>query len=447
MDTRNDRQKILILGGGFGGLYAALTFEKYLKTHDDVEVTIVNRDNFFLFTPMLHEVAASDLDLTNIVIPGRKFLKRVQYFTGEVVKVDCETKRVLVTHGYADHSHEMVYDHLVLALGSVTNFFNLPGLQERALTMKSLGDAMKLRNLLIQHLEEAANECAALERELLLTFVVAGAGFAGVETVAGINDFIRDALPYYPTLKEEMLRVVLVHPGEHILPELGPQLGSYAGDKLSERKVEIKAGCRVDSVVDGGVNLSDGTQISCNTLLWTAGSSPHPVIEQIPTAKERGQLKVNEFLEVADCPGIWALGDCAAVPDLTTGKLCPPTAQHASRQGTVLANNVLAAIHNGPKAPFRFATLGMLAAIGKRSGVAQIMGFRFSGFLAWFMWRTIYLFKLPTIQKKVRVAWDWTLNLIFEKDFVQYWGPQSQATAIAKELKTVIRESCPRSEE
>ncbi len=439
----NSKPKILILGGGFGGLYAALEFEKHLKDHDDIEVTIVNRDNYFLFTPMLHEVAASDLDLTNIVIPGRKLLKKVQYFTGDVVKIDCDRRTVLVSHGFADHAHEMSYDHLVLALGSITNFFNLPGLQERALTMKTLGDAIKLRNLVIQHLEEAANECAEFEREPLLTFVVAGAGFAGVETVAGINDFLRDALPFYPTLNENMLRVVLVHPGDYILPELGPELGQYAGDKLRDRKVEIKPGCRVDSVENTRICISDGTEINCNTLIWTAGSSPDPTIDFIPAGKERGLVKVNEFLEVSDCNGIWALGDCAAVPDLTTGKLCPPTAQHASRQGTVLAKNIIATIQKKQKTAFKFATIGLLAAIGKRTGVAQIMGFKFSGFIAWFMWRSIYLLKLPTIQKKVRVAWDWTLNLIFEKDFVQYSLQRSPVISNHSfEFDKVIRDNC-----
>ncbi|MBX9720337.1 MAG: NAD(P)/FAD-dependent oxidoreductase [Candidatus Obscuribacterales bacterium] len=439
----NSKSKVLILGGGFGGLYAALAFDKHLKTRSDIEVTVVNRDNFFLFTPMLHEVAASDLDLTNIVIPGRKVLKRVQYFTGDVINIDGPRKLVTVSHGFDSHSHEMPYDHLVLALGSVTNFFQLPGLEERALTMKTLGDAIKLRNLLIQHLEEADSECAATDREPLLTFVVAGGGFAGVETVAGINDFIRDALPNYRNLKEDMLRVVLVHPGEHILPELGIELGSYADEKLRERKVEIKERCRVASVDKNFVQISDGTQIQCKTLIWTAGTSPHPVLESVPAAKEKGLIRVNEFLEVLDCPGVWALGDCAAIPDLTTGKYCPATAQHASRQGTILASNILATISGTTMKPFKFATLGSLAAIGRRSGVAQILGLRFSGFIAWFLWRTIYLLKLPTLEKKVRVAWDWTLDLVFKKDFVQYLV--TRAPAISQpdvDVNCLVRDEC-----
>ncbi len=227
----NNKTRVLILGGGFGGLYAALEFEK--RSDPDFEVTLVSRENFFLFTPMLHEIAASDLDLTNIVNPIRKMLRHVSFFVGDVESIDLEARRVTVSHGFERHSHPLAYDHLVLGLGSVTNFFGLPGLEERALTMKSLGDAIRLRNRLIAHLEEADTECAASEREPLLTFVVAGGGFAGVETIASINDFLRDALPYYPNLKPEMLRVVLVHPGDFILPELGEKLGRYADENCA----------------------------------------------------------------------------------------------------------------------------------------------------------------------------------------------------------------------
>jgi len=205
------KTKILILGGGFGGVYTALELEKRLGKQSDVEITLVNRDNFFLFTPMLHEVAASDLDITTIVNPIRKLLKRTNFFDGEINAIDLNDKRVTVSHGIgASHAHELSYDHLVIALGSVTNFYNIPGLEERALTMKSLADAVYLRNQLIEHLEEADFECSTIPPEQLLTFVVAGGGFAGVETIAAINDFLRDALKFYPNLSETMLRIVLV---------------------------------------------------------------------------------------------------------------------------------------------------------------------------------------------------------------------------------------------
>src|SRR5205809_3338281 len=238
-----NKTRVLILGGGFGGLYAALEFEK--RRDPQFEVTVVNRENFFLFTPMLHEIAASDLDLTNIVNPVRKMIRHVNFFCGDVEKIDIDKKRVTVSHGFDRHSHDLDYDHLVLALGSVTNFFNLPGVAEHALTMKSLGDAIQLRNRLIAHLEEADTECARAERQPLLTFVVAGGGFAGVETIASINDFLRDALPFYPNLKESMLRIVLVEHGSMILPELGPELGRYAQEKLEERKIEFRLGTKV----------------------------------------------------------------------------------------------------------------------------------------------------------------------------------------------------------
>jgi NADH:ubiquinone reductase (H+-translocating) len=430
--SKDQPKRILILGGGFAGLYAAMELEKTIGRDPDVEITLVNRENFFLFTPMLHEVAASDLDLTTIVNPMRRMLHRVNFFAGEVESIDLPNKRVEVSHGFDHHGHSLEYDFLVLGLGSITNFYNLPGLEQRALTMKSLGDAMTLRNRLIAHLEEADSDCCK-EKERLLTFVVAGGGFAGVETVAGINDFLRDALPCYPHLREQLLRVVLVHPGSVILPELDQKLGTYAQRKLAERKVEIRVNTKVVAVSDEGVELSDGTMIEGRTLIWTAGTSPHPLVHSLPCVKERGRLTTNECLELPGWPGVWALGDCAAVPDPKTGKACPPTAQHALRQGKVVAHNVRVAVRGGEMKRFTFSTLGQLAAIGKRTGVANILGVSFSGFIAWWLWRTIYLSKLPGLEKKVRVALDWTLDLLFSKDLVQFLMVRAPSVSRAEE--------------
>jgi len=421
--------RIVILGGGFGGLYTALELEKTLARAIDVEVTLVNQENFFLFTPMLHEVAASDLDMTHIVNPVRKLLRRVGFFQGKVESIGLHARRVSVSHGDEHHHHELEYDHLVIGLGSVTNFYMLPGLEERALTMKSLGDAIHLRNQLIKNLEEADFECCPNVREPLLNIVVAGGGFAGVETIAAVNDFLREAIRFYPHLNEEMLRVVLVHPGALILPELGASLGAYAQKKLAERKVEIKSNTKVKAMSGDIVELTDGTLIRTNTLVWTAGTSPHPLLAALPCAKEHGRLQTNEFLEVEGWPGVWSLGDCASVPDLTTGKMCPPTAQHALRQGKIVAQNIAASVRGRKKKPFVFKTIGQLAAIGRRTGVAQILGYNFSGFIAWWLWRTIYLSKLPRFEKKLRVALDWTLDLLFTKDLVQFGG--ERATTIS----------------
>ena len=413
------RQQILILGGGFAGLTVALELERSLGSDPSVEITLVNRENFSLFTPMLHEVAASDLDLTAIVNPARKMLRRVRFFAGEVDRINLEQKSVVVSHGFDHHPHTLVFDSLVLALGSVTNFHGIPGLREHALTMKSLGDAMRLRNHLIAHLEEADSECCKA-KEPRVTFVVAGGGFAGVETVAAINDFVRGALRSYPNLTEDMLRVVLVHSGPAILPELKEQLGAYAEQKLTQREVEIRLSTKVEGYSGSTVRLSDGTAIPTNTLVWTAGASPHPLIASIPCEKERGRLRVNECLEIPGRPGIWALGDCAAVPDGQRGGFHPPTAQHALREAKVVAHNVTATVRGTQKKRFVFSTIGQLATIGRRTGVANILGINFSGFIAWWLWRTIYLSKLPGFEKRLRVAFDWTLDLIFSKDLVQF---------------------------
>jgi NADH dehydrogenase len=414
------KKQIVILGGGFGGLYAALELEKRLGRDPSVEITLVSRDNFFLFTPMLHEVAASDLDPADIVNPIRKLLKQAHLFVGNVEAIDLKGKKVMVRHGEGLHGHELRYDHLVIALGSVANFFDLAGVEERALTMKSLNDAVALRSRLIEQLDEADFECCPALRESLLMVVVAGAGFAGVETIAAVNDFMREAVRFYPNLTEEMIRVVLVEHGAAILPELGGDLGAYAQKKLAGRGVEVRVNTAVVSMSEAGIRLSDGTIVNSNTLIWTAGSAPNPLLASLPCAKENGRLVADATLELPGWPGVWALGDCSAIRDPRSGKLYPPTAQHALRQGKAAARNIVAALHNGPKQPFVFSTLGQLAAIGRRTGVANILGVNFSGFVAWWLWRTIYLLKLPRLEKKLRVAMGWSLDLLFSKDLVQF---------------------------
>jgi len=430
------KKRVVILGGGFGGLYTAFEMERLIGSDSTIEVTLVNRDNFFLFTPMLHEVAASDLDMTHIVNPIRKLLKRVQFFQGDVERISLERKVVEVSHGVDGHHHALEYDHLIIGVGNITNFYDLPGLEQHALTMKSLGDAIFLRNRLIQNMEEADFECNGA-RKSLLTIVIAGGGFAGVETIAAVNDFLRDAIPFYKNLAERDLRIVLIHSGAVILPELGEKLGVYAREKLNQRGVEIRLNTRVLAYRNGVVELSDGSSIPTKTLVWTAGTAPHPILDTVPIAKRHGKIAANEYLEVPGWPGVWAVGDCASILDPRTGMPYPPTAQHALRQGRVLARNVCAAIRGGNKKPFIFSTLGQLAAIGKRTGVAQMFGFKFSGFIAWWLWRTVYLSKLPRFEKKCRVALDWTLDLMFTKDLVQFTTLRSPSVKAPEEHKTV----------
>src|SRR5437773_3416406 len=416
--TRRPRKKrIVILGGGFGGVYAAIHLEKLLARERTVEICLVSHDNFFLFTPMLHEIAASDLEITNIVNPLRKLLRKVEVLVGDVNEIDLPNKRVLISRGYRDDSQQLDYDHLVIALGSITNFYNLTGLSELALAMKSLPDAIRFRARVLRHLEDANSESNSIDRQSLLTFVVAGGGFAGVETVAALNDFVREALPFYPNLCEEMLRVMLVHSGSVILPELGESLGRYTQKVLARRGVEVRLNTRVKSMTENRVSLIDGLQIPSRTLVWTAGTVPNPLTVALPCAKERGRIRVNEFLRVPDWPDVWAVGDCAFVPDIRNlGKSHPPTAQHAIGEGKIVAQNITAALLHRPLKSFSFKTIGLLASIGRRIGVARIFGFNFSGFFAWWLWRTIYLSKLPGLDKKIRVAFDWTLDLLFPKD-------------------------------
>jgi NADH dehydrogenase len=413
------KTRVVVLGGGFGGVYAARELERLMRAGASIEVTLVSRDNFFLFTPMLHEVAASDLDITHIVSPLRTLLRHSAVFVGSVESIDFARRCVVVAHGFERHVHELEYDQLVIALGSTTNFYDLPGLEAHALTMKTLGDAIHLRNRVIATLEEADSECSG-STSGLLTFVVAGGGFAGVETLGALNDFVRDALAFYPRLKDREIRMTLIHAGPEILPELGPKLGAYARRKLLQRGLEIFTSARVTALTPEGVSLADGRFIASRLVVWTAGTSPHPLLGALPCETDRGRIVVDSMLRVSGQPGVWALGDCARIQDRRTDQPFPPTAQHALREARTVARNIVASLRGGRLTPFEFRTIGQLAAIGRRTGVARILGVNFSGFAAWWLWRTIYLGKLPRLEKKLRVALDWTLDLLFDKDFVQF---------------------------
>jgi len=411
--------KVLILGAGFAGVQVAMELERRFHNDDSIKITLVSRDNFVLFTPMLHEVAASDLDPAAIVNPVRRMLSRAQFIASDVESIDLENKQVTVSHGFRRHKHNLDYDHLVLALGSVATFHGIEGLEARALTMKSLEDAMKLRSRMIAHLEEADPLCSKVPSSSLLTLVVAGGGFAGVETVGGMHDFMMHAIRSYSNLKPQMVRIVLVHPGEYLLPELGERLGRYTQDKLEERGIEVRTRVKVASISDEGVVLSDGSSIPTMCVVWTAGTSPSPQVVGLPCRKHAGRVLTQPTFELEQWPGVWALGDCASVPD-GKGGFHPPTAQHALRQAKTLGRNIAAAIKGTQQKDFSFSTIGQLAAIGHRVGVARIFGIQFSGFIAWWMWRTVYLSKLPHWEKRIHVALGWTFDLFFSKDTVQY---------------------------
>ena len=413
------KTRIVIAGGGFAGLSAAMYLDKTLARREGVEVTLINRENFILFTPMLHEVAAGDLYPGDIVNPLRRILRRVKFVEAEVQAIDLSARRVHCLGGVARLEIELEFDHLLLTLGSETNFFDLPGVSEWAVTMKSMSDAALLRNRMVALLEEAALQKEEAARRRLLTFVTAGGGFAGAETTGAVNDFVREAVRYYPELEEELIRVVVIHPGDFLLPELGEELGNYAERKLRERKVDVIKGVRVASYDGSLVKLSDGKSIPASTLIWTAGVKPSPVIAPLPYQKEHGRLVVSEYLAVTGVPGLWAAGDCAAVPVLNTEKFHPPTAQHGLREGLVAAKNIAAVVLDRPLKSFNFTTLGQLAAIGRRTGVAMVFGVKFSGFVAWAFWRAVYLMKLPRLAKKLRVMVSWTLDLFFSREIEQ----------------------------
>lgn len=414
-----ERKRIVILGGGFAGIYTALHLEKALGRRDDFEILLVNKENYFVFQPMLAEVVSGSVGMLDTISPIRRLLHRTDLHVREIESIDIKNSTVTTTPGFRQLPCVIPYDHLVLALGNVTDFRGLRGLPEHAIPFKNLSDALYIRNHVIHALEEAAieHEDERLRRQLL-TFVVAGGGFSGVEVVAEINDFVRDVIRNYPQIDPLEVRVILLHGLDRILPELDEKLALYAQKILVKRGVEIRLQTRLEAATGEEAVLKGGERIPTKTLISTVPSSPNPMIDAIDLPKERGRLKAEASLLVEGTNNVWALGDCAIVP-MADGGICPPTAQFAIRQGKTAAHNIVAAIRGGEPRQFHFKELGKLAALGHRSAVAQVFGVNVSGFLAWFLWRTIYLMKLPGWGRRMKVATSWTFDLFLPPELVQ----------------------------
>jgi NADH dehydrogenase FAD-containing subunit len=464
-------KRILILGGGFAGVEVLRRLQDRFQNDVSVDITMVSKDNFFLFTPMLHEVASGMIETRHIVTPIRAFCNRAKFYAAKVESIDLKNRQITIesptftsftpiaaTSGttiidreepaYTDPSvlskvkrdeeeqkDKLSYDYLVIALGSETKFFGMADIEEHAFTIKTWNDAIIIRNHVIHKLEQAElvlrqqpydynnnlNSHEKNKRESLLTFVIVGGGFAGVETAGELNDFLRDAVnDYYHNIEPKDIQVIIIQSGNRLLPEMSEELAEFAMQKLIQSGVKVILNARVIGATANSVKLKDGRTISTNTIIWSGGVASNPITEELPCEhdKKSGRIVVDKSLEVQGYPGVFAIGDCAFIVDPNTGNPYPPTAQHAIREGTVVANNTISLIEGKAenKKVFDYKTKGMMASIGKRNGIGSILGLEVQGFIAWWIWRTYYLANLPTLQKKIRVMADWTLDIFFKRD-------------------------------
>ena len=413
-------RRILIVGGGFGAVYTALGLEKLLKPEDRTEVTLVNPENFFLFTPMLAEIVSSQIATSHAINPLRKMFKHTRFVEGTAMSIDLQAQTVTVRHPNDDEI-PYAYDHLVIAVGAQVGYFGMESVKHNSYTTKTLGDAIRLRNRAISLLEIAEIERDPAARAEILTLVVAGGGFTGVEIAAEINDLVREAAKSYPSINQRDIRVLLVEAKDRILPEFDEGLAAFATRRLRASGVEVLTHTTVAGVTEHDVQIHDRDPIPSRTLIWNTGVAPNPLIvaSDLPQAG-RGWIKVEADMRAEGLSNVWALGDCAQIPDvLNPGRNQPALAQHAIREAPALARNIVSTIRGQPTEPFRYRTMGQLATLGHFNGIGTIGPFRVQGFVAWVAWRSYYLWRLPRLEKRLRVATDWTVDMIFGRDISQ----------------------------
>jgi NADH dehydrogenase len=420
-------RRVIIVGGGFGGV----TLAQHLERKVPSEIVLISSENHFVFTPMLAEVVGRSISPLHMAVAGRQMVRRTIWLTAQVTDIDLKTHLVRYVGEGGEHA-SLTYDHLVLACGSVVNMNMMPGLAAYAYPMKTLGDAVYLGNDLISRFEEAAVETDATRRRRLLTLVVIGGGFSGVEVAGAITEVVNHALRFYPTLKDVRAHIILLQHGNSLIPELNaPSLSNFAYDKLRQAGVDVRLSSGAKEVTAMGVRLNSGELIEAASVVSTVGTSPNPLIQKLGLSLQHGRLVTNPDMSVTGASNVWALGDCAVVPNAIDQSPSPPTAQFAMRQAKQLAANLARTFRGQPTRPFSFKALGMLASLGNRSAVAEVLGIRVSGFVAWILWRAIYLAKLPSLARKVEVLGDWMWTALFSPNIVQLQTSRTGSVGLA----------------
>ncbi|ACY97257.1 MULTISPECIES: NAD(P)/FAD-dependent oxidoreductase [Thermomonospora] len=417
-----DAPHILIVGGGYVGMYTALRLEKKLRRElrrGEVKITVVDPQSYMTYQPFLPEAAAGNLSPRHVVTPLRRVLPHCTVLGARVTEIN-HAERWAIVQPVAGPPERISYDYLVMAAGSVSRTLPIPGLAEHGIGFKTIGEAIHLRNHVLAQLDIAESTRDEEIRRKALTFVFVGGGFAGVEALAELEDMARTAVKYYRNVSVEDMRWVLVEASDRILPEVGPDMGKWTAEQLRGRGIDVKMKTFLQSAVDGVVELSDGSRFPAGTLVWTAGVKAAPVVRHsdLPL-DERGRIKATEFLTIEGLVRAYAAGDNAAVPDLTNeGRPCAPNAQHAVRQAKVLADNIVRSLRGKTLKPYVHDSVGSVAGLGLYKGVAHVYGIKLKGFPAWFLHRTYHVSRVPTFNRKVRVLADWTLALIFKRETV-----------------------------
>jgi NADH:ubiquinone reductase (H+-translocating) len=423
-----EKKKVLVVGGGFGGVFAAKALERLGRDQFDIE--LINNNNYFVFQPLLPEVAAASIHSSDAVVPLRLLLRRTQVRQADVMGIDFGKKTVTVVQGFRRLPVDLPYDELVIALGMTVDLKRFPGLPEHALTMKNLADAHRLRTHVISCLEMADVATDPELKQQLLTFVVVGAGFSGVETVAEVNELIRRALKYYPNIKQDEIRVYLIEYAGRILPTFPADLAEYATRRLQIHGIDVKTGVGTKAATSTAVELTNGSVIPTRTIVATIGNGPHPLVEALGLDMHWGRIKTDRFMRVAGREGVWAVGDSAEIPLVEhpaedPAHYAPPTAQFAVREGQQLAQNIVAKAKEAEVKPFAYESKGSLASLGMSKAVAEVYGVKLSGTLAWLLWRGFYLSFLPGFATKLRVLVNWVLNLFVPPNIVLIESTQS----------------------